>query len=87
MEVIVSLGNLESPPEDYCALICRDPNKFCVINPQQEVVEVIQRCLEIFGLDFNQESKGASSRVFRLNGHPFRRGGCSEAKTIKIKEL
>ena len=58
MEVIVTLGNLESPPEDYCALICRDPNKFCVINPQQEVVEVIQRCLEIFGLDFNQESKG-----------------------------
>ena len=53
------LGNMESPPEDYCALICRDPNKLCVINAHQEVVELIQRCLEMFNLDFNQESKGA----------------------------
>ena len=61
-QAIVSVGNMEAPPEDYCALICRDPNKLCLINPQHEVLEVIQRCLEIFGLDFNQESKG----VFHL---------------------
>ena len=61
-KTIVSVGNKESPPEDYCALICRDPNKLCLLNVQQDVVEVIQRCLEIFQLDFDAESKG----VFHL---------------------
>ena len=73
--------------EDYCALLCREPDKLCLINSQPDVVTVIERCLAMFSLQYRLYTKSSSTTAFKLNGWPFRKGGCSsEEKTIKIKE-
>lgn len=55
----MSFDDMDTPPspEVYCDLICRDPNKLCIINANQEVVELIQQCLEMSGLKFNQKKE------------------------------
>ena len=74
-------------PEDYCALVCRDPNRLRLINSHPEVVEVIERCLEAYSLDYDLYYKSKVTCAFKLHSQPFRKAGCSEEKTIKIKEI
>ena len=73
--------------ENYCALLCREPDKLYLINSQPTVVAVVERCLAIFSLEYRLYFKSSSTTAFKLNGWPFRKGGGSgEEKTIKIKE-
>ena len=72
--------------EDYCALLCREPDKLCLINTQPAVVTVIERCLAMFRLEYRLYTKSSSTTAFKLNGRPFTKGASSEEKTIKIKE-
>ena len=74
-------------PEDYCALVCRDPNRLRLVNAHPEVVEVIERCLEAYSLDYDLYFKSKVTCAFKLHSQPFRKSGCSEDKTIKIKEI
>ena len=74
-------------PEDYCALVCRDPNRLRLVNAHPEVVEVIERCLEVYSLDYDLYFKSKVTCAFKLHSQPFRKSGCSEEKTIKIKEF
>ena len=74
-------------PEDYCALVCRDPNRLRLVNAHPEVVEVIERCLEAYSLDYDLYFKSKATCAFKLHSQPFRKSGCSEDKTIKIKEI
>ena len=74
-------------PDDYCALVCRDPNRLRLVNAHPEVVEVIERCLETYSLDYDLYFKSKVTCAFKLHSQPFRRSGCSEDKTIKIKEI
>ena len=75
-------------PEDYCALVCREPNKLRLVNCQAaEVVEVVGRCLEAQGLDYELYYKSKVTCAFRLSSHLFIKNGCSERNTIKIKEI
>ena len=74
-------------PHDYCALVCRDPNRLRVVNAHPEVVEVIERCLEAYSLDYDLYFKSKVTCAFKLHSQPFRKSGCSEDKTIKIKEI
>ena len=72
--------------EDYCALLCREPDKLYLINSQPSLVSVIERCLGMFSLEYRLYSKSSSTTAFKLRSSPFRKGGCSEGKTIRIKE-
>ena len=74
-------------PEDYCALVCRDPNRLRLVNAHPEVVEVIERGLEVYSLDYDLYFKSKVTCAFKLHSQPFRKSGCSEEKTIKIKEF
>ena len=74
-------------PHDYCALVCRDPNRLRLVNAHPEVVEVIERCLEAYSLDYDLYFKSKVTCAFKLHSQPFRKSGCSEDKTIKIKEI
>ena len=74
-------------PDDYCALVCRDPNRLRLVNAHPEVVEVIERCLEAYSLDYDLYFKSKVTCAFKLHSQPFRKSGCSEDKTIKIKEI
>ena len=74
-------------PHDYCALVCRDPNRLRVVNAHPEVVAVIERCLEAYSLDYDLYFKSKATCAFKLHSQPFRKSGCSEDKTIKIKEI
>ena len=72
--------------EDYCALLCREPDKLYLINSQPAVVTVIESCLAMFSLEYRLYTKSSSTTAFKLRSSPFRKGGCSEGKTIRIKE-
>ena len=76
----------QPPAENYCALLCREPDKLYLINSQPSLVSVIERCLGMFSLDYKLYSKSSSTTAFKLRSSPFRKMGCSEGKTIRIKE-
>ena len=77
----------QPPAENYCALLCREPDKLYLINSQEAVVAVVERCLAMFSLQYRLYTKSSSTTAFKLNGWPFRKGNCGgEEKTIKIKE-
>ena len=77
-----------SAEEDYCALLCREPDKLYLINSQPAVVTVIERCLAMSSLEYRLYTKSSNTTAFKLKGWPFTKGCCSggEEKTIKIKE-
>ena len=72
-------------PGDYCALICRAPNRLRLVNAHSEVVEVIEKSLIEYKLDFKLYFSSQVTCAFKLISKPFVPGGCSEEKTIKIK--
>ena len=77
-----------SAEKDYCALLCREPDKLYLINSQPAVVTVMERCLAMFRLEYRLYTKSSSTTAFKFNGRPFTKGVWSggEEKTIKIKE-
>ena len=80
------MASSQQYPDDYCALLCREPNKLYLINSQPMVVTVIERCLARFSLEYRLYSKSSATTAFKLNSCPFSKGGCSEGKTIRVKE-
>ena len=74
-------------PSDYCAILCREPDRLRIINCHEEVVEVVKTVLADLHVDNQFYVKSKASCAFKLSGAPFYSGGWSGGKkeTIKIR--
>ena len=73
-------------PMDYCALICREPDRLRIVNTHDEVVEVVRNAFAEAGVEAEYYAKSQGSSAFKISGFPFvRRSWDSEEKAIKIK--
>ena len=72
-------------PGDYCALVCRSPNRLRLVNAHAEVVEIIENSLIEFKLEFTLYFSSKATCAFKLKSEPFVQLGCSEEKTIRIQ--
>ena len=73
-------------PNNYCALLCRDPRRLRLINCHPEVTDVIRRCLEESGLKFEFNESSNVTCSFKFSKYLFRRRSfTSEDDGIKIR--
>ena len=72
-------------PEDYCAIVCREPDRLRIVNAHDEVVEAVQTCLSLNQIEFSFYLKSKATCAFKLKNSPFSVAGCSENETIQLK--
>ena len=71
-------------PSDYCAILCREPDRLRIVNSHDEVVEVVKICLTEAGVESEYYAKSKASSAFKISGFPFMRNWSSEEKSIRI---
>ena len=71
-------------PSDYCALICREPDRLRIVNSHDEVVEVVRTSFAEAGVEASFYAKSQASCAFHISGFPFTRNWDSEEKSIRI---
>ena len=71
-------------PQDYCALICREPDRLRIVNSHDEVVEVVRTSLAEAGVEASHYAKSQATSAFKISGFPFVRNWSSEDKSVKI---
>ena len=71
-------------PSDYCALICREPDRLRIVNSHDEVVEVVRTSFAEAGVEAEFYAKSQASCAFKINGFPFIRNWDGEEKSIRI---
>ena len=71
-------------PSDYCAILCREPDRLRIVNSHDEVVEVVKICLTEAGVESEYYAKSNASSAFKISGFPFMRNWSSEEKSIRI---
>ena len=69
---------------NYCALLVRAPNSLRLINSHPEVIDVIRKCLEKFGLDFRVYEQSKVTCGFRFS-HCFFTRGADEEDAVLIR--
>ena len=70
---------------NYCVLLCRQPNSLRLINSHPEVIDVIRGCIGKFGLDFRFTERSQVTCAFHFNTVFFARGS-NEEQSVPIKK-
>ena len=85
-EASPSSGSSEQmEPADYCALLCREPDRLRLVNAHEEVVEVVRGCLGRAELPFTFYYKSRATCAFKLAGSPFAAAGCSQEVMVQVR--
>ena len=72
-------------PSDYCALICREPDRLRIVNCHEEVVEVVRNSFAEAGLSAEYYAKSQATCAFKISGFPFVRKSISSSEEESIK--
>ena len=74
-----------SAPSDYCALLCREPDKLTLINSPDTVVRTVETALRHTGLKFSFIRRKDDTCAFKIEGNPFLKYAAVPAPPVQMQ--